>query len=95
MTGQPRIASILIDERSLAPAGPDAEHERKVAIFDLLEENSFALPARDGRPGLRAEVRARNRGALAFYDRVGFSERGQGRYGLPWWGQVHLLHLSV
>lgn len=60
-----------------------------------LIEAGALVAARDGRPGLRAEVRARNRGALAFYDRVGFSDRGRGRYGLPWWGQVHLLHLSV
>lgn len=50
MTGQPRIASILIDERSLAPAGPDAEHERKVAIFDLLEGNHFRVVGHDGGP---------------------------------------------
>ena len=41
MTANARIASIEIDEKSLAPAGPDAEHERKVAIFDMIESNSF------------------------------------------------------
>ncbi|CAM3355877.1 GNAT family N-acetyltransferase [Paracoccus nototheniae] len=51
--------------------------------------------ARTGRPGLRAEVRARNRGALAFYKALGFVPEGCGRYGLPWWGQVHLLRLAV
>jgi uncharacterized protein (UPF0262 family) len=45
-----RIASIEIDEGSLAPAGPDAEHERKVAIFDLLEGNKFKLVGHDGGP---------------------------------------------
>ena len=48
-----------------------------------------------GRPGLRAEVRARNRDALAFYEAVGFAHEGRGRYGLPWWGQVHLLHRAA
>jgi uncharacterized protein (UPF0262 family) len=43
MTSNARIASIEIDEKSLAPAGPDAEHERKVAIFDLIESNSFKV----------------------------------------------------
>ncbi|WP_265500164.1 GNAT family N-acetyltransferase [Paracoccus beibuensis] len=46
-------------------------------------------------PGLRAEVRARNRGALAFYRRLGFTEESRGRYGLPWWGQVHVLRLEA
>jgi uncharacterized protein (UPF0262 family) len=45
-----RISSIVIDEKSLAPAGPDAEHERKVAIFDLLEQNSFRVVGHDGGP---------------------------------------------
>jgi uncharacterized protein (UPF0262 family) len=45
-----RIASIEIDEKSLAPAGPDADHERKVAIFDILEGNKFNLVGHDGGP---------------------------------------------
>ena len=36
-----RIAHIELDAKSLARANPDVEHERKVAIFDLLEENVF------------------------------------------------------
>jgi uncharacterized protein (UPF0262 family) len=45
-----RIVSIEIDEKSLAPAGPDADHERKVAIFDILEGNTFRLIGHDGGP---------------------------------------------
>lgn len=37
-----RIAEITLDEQSLVHPNPDIEHERKVAIFDLLEENHFA-----------------------------------------------------
>lgn len=44
-----RICHIEIDERGLAAATPAIEQERKVAIFDLLEDNSFALPAREDR----------------------------------------------
>jgi len=47
MTEKARIVSIEIDEKSLAPAGPDAEHERKIAIFDLLESNSFSVVGHD------------------------------------------------
>ncbi|MFC3118463.1 UPF0262 family protein [Jhaorihella thermophila] len=35
--------------RTCPPPTPEIEQERKVAIFDLLEENSFALPQRDDR----------------------------------------------
>lgn len=44
-----RICAIDIDERGLAPPTPEIEQERKVAIYDLLEDNSFAMPARDGK----------------------------------------------
>ena len=44
-----RISHIEIDDRGLAAPTPEIEQERKVAIFDLLEDNSFALPVRDGR----------------------------------------------
>ena len=44
-----RIVKIDLDERSLARATADIEHERKVAIYDLLEENSFQpIGAGDG-----------------------------------------------
>jgi uncharacterized protein (UPF0262 family) len=41
--GRHRIARIEIDETSLAPASPDALHERRVAILDILEANWFRL----------------------------------------------------
>ncbi|WP_299424834.1 UPF0262 family protein [uncultured Shimia sp.] len=44
-----RISHIQIDDRNLPPPTPEIDQERKVAIFDLLEENSFALPKRDDR----------------------------------------------
>lgn len=37
-----RIVKIVLDEKSLARATADIEHERKVAVYDLLEANSFA-----------------------------------------------------
>ncbi|MEM9477545.1 MAG: UPF0262 family protein [Pseudomonadota bacterium] len=45
-----RICHIDIDDSALPPPTPEIEQERKVAIFDLLEDNSFALPAREDRP---------------------------------------------
>jgi uncharacterized protein (UPF0262 family) len=45
-----RICHFEIDDAGLPPPTPEIEQERRVAIFDLLEENCFALPPRDGRP---------------------------------------------
>jgi uncharacterized protein (UPF0262 family) len=44
-----QITHIEIDMAGQAPPTPEIEQERNVAIFDLLEENSFALPNRDDR----------------------------------------------
>lgn len=44
-----RIVAIDLDDSGLPPPTPEIEQERKVAIFDLLEENSLILPDRDGR----------------------------------------------
>ncbi|MFN4129109.1 MAG: UPF0262 family protein [Paracoccaceae bacterium] len=45
-----RICHIEIDDKGLARPTAEIEQERRVAIFDLLEENVFGLPPRDGRP---------------------------------------------
>ena len=45
-----RLIDIILDETGLAPPTPEIEQERRVAIFDLLEENRFALPDRIDRP---------------------------------------------
>lgn len=43
-----RLIDVQLDDRGLPPPTPEVEQERRVAIFDLLEENSFALAPRDG-----------------------------------------------
>ncbi|WP_299283964.1 UPF0262 family protein [uncultured Tateyamaria sp.] len=43
-----RITQITLDDANLPPPTPEIEQERKVAVFDLLEENTFVLPARNG-----------------------------------------------
>ena len=40
-TRTPRIAKIDLDERTVVRRNADIEHERAVAIFDLLDENHF------------------------------------------------------
>jgi uncharacterized protein (UPF0262 family) len=37
-----RLTSVVLDEESIGRSNPDVEHERKVAIYDLIEQNSFA-----------------------------------------------------
>ena len=48
--GRRRLVKVTIDEEALASNGPDADHERAVAIYDLLEENSFNPEGHDGGP---------------------------------------------
>jgi len=36
-----RLTNVTLDENSIASRGADVEHERRIAIFDLLEENVF------------------------------------------------------
>ncbi len=43
------LSDVTIDDSGLPPPTPEIEQERKVAVFDLLEDNSFKIPARDGR----------------------------------------------
>ena len=50
MTACDRLIDITLDESSLAAASADAEHERRVAIFDLLEANVFAVEGLDVGP---------------------------------------------
>jgi len=45
-----RLISVQIDDDTLGAAGPDAEHERRVAIFDLIEQNVFKLIDRSDGP---------------------------------------------
>ena len=45
-----RLVNISLDERTVVRRNADVEHERAVAIFDLLEENHFALAGDEGGP---------------------------------------------
>jgi len=46
--GAQRIIDIELDERSILRRGADIEQERRIAIFDLIENNRFALAGHDG-----------------------------------------------
>jgi len=45
-----RLVEVTLDQASIGRNNAEVEHERDVAIFDLLEKNSFALEGHDGGP---------------------------------------------
>ena len=77
---QHRLQSVEIDPESLAPMTQDVEHERKVAIFDLLEQNHFVPDGSPGGPYALRIALVENRLAL---DIAG-----------PEYARTHLLSLS-
>jgi len=45
-----RLVAVSLDQASIARGNANIDHEREVAIFDLLDANSFALAGRDDGP---------------------------------------------
>ena len=45
-----RIVAVTLDEESIGRSGPDIEHERAIAIYDLVEQNLFAPADADNGP---------------------------------------------
>lgn len=45
-----RISAVTLDEESIGRSGPDIEHERAIAIYDLVEKNLFAPQGADAGP---------------------------------------------
>ena len=52
-----KLVAVRLDEESIGRGAPDQEHEREVAIFDLVEQNYFVVPGRAGPYELRLSVR--------------------------------------
>jgi len=44
------LVGVRLDEASLGRGTADQEHERAVAVYDLIERNHFAVPGFDGGP---------------------------------------------
>ncbi|MGI4732224.1 MAG: UPF0262 family protein [Janthinobacterium lividum] len=66
---EPRIIEVSLDERSIGWRSADIEQERRIAIFDLVEENHFAplRPHADGYAGpYRLEMETEE-GRLGFH----------------------------
>jgi len=60
-SGRQRLVKVTLDEGSIGRSSPDIEHERAVAIYDLIEENAFAPAAHAGGPYLLNLSIAENR----------------------------------
>ncbi len=74
MTDRNRLSHVEIDETGLPAPTPEIDQERKVAIFDLIEENSFGLPDNAGRDVAAGPYRlllAIREGRLVFDIRTG------------------------
>lgn len=59
-----RLIDVVLDEASIAPASPNAEHERRIALFDLKEANSFGVVGAERGPYVL--VLSMQEGRLAF-----------------------------
>ncbi len=59
-----RLVAVTLDEESIGRGNPDQEHERAIAIYDILESNRFCVPDHDRGPyALHLSLEA---GRLAF-----------------------------
>jgi len=45
-----RLVAVTLDEASIGRGNPDQEHERAIAIYDIVESNLFAIPDHNGGP---------------------------------------------
>src|SRR5262249_6831086 len=44
------LCEVILDEATIARGPAELDHEREVAIFDLVDENSFGVPGRNDGP---------------------------------------------
>jgi uncharacterized protein (UPF0262 family) len=50
LSAQKRLTEVSLDENSIGRGSADQEHERAIAIYDLIEDNSFGVVGHDGGP---------------------------------------------
>lgn len=52
-----RLVSVMLDEGSIARGAANIDHEREVAIYDLIDQNTFTVVGRDDGPyGLKLSI---------------------------------------
>jgi uncharacterized protein (UPF0262 family) len=64
-----RLKAIDLDPQSISHVSADAVQERAIAIWDLLEDNTFAVPGHDGPYHLHLSLRE-NRLCFAIHDQL-------------------------
>jgi uncharacterized protein (UPF0262 family) len=74
-----KLVDVQLDEKTFVRRRPEVEHERAVAIFDLLEDNNFSVKGLDGPFRLVLGIEE-NRLALDLRDR---DDRALTRITLP------------
>lgn len=57
MSENSRIIDIQLDEGSIKRRSPEVDHERKIAIIDLIDDNNFALVDQPGEYRLTLSIR--------------------------------------
>jgi uncharacterized protein (UPF0262 family) len=76
-----RIVDISLDDRTVIRRSPEVEHELNVAIYDILETNTFA-PVGEFKGPYKVHLSIEERRRLIF-DISSKSGRNQGRIALP------------
>jgi uncharacterized protein (UPF0262 family) len=51
-----RVIAVTLDEESIGRSGPDIEHERAIAIYDLIEQNLFAPEGVEGQGPFKLHI---------------------------------------
>lgn len=66
-----RLVKVTLDEKSIGRGSADQEHERAIAIYDLLEDNNFGVVGHDGGPYALTIAMHETKLALAVSDAEG------------------------
>lgn len=66
-----KLIAVTLDESSIGRGGPEQEHERAIAIYDLVESNRFEVLGHDGGPYTLTVSLLSNKLALDIRDHAG------------------------
>jgi uncharacterized protein (UPF0262 family) len=67
-----RLFDIRLDDRNFVARNPEVEHERRVAIYDLLEDNYFRMVDSDNGPYALRLLRQESRLIFEITDNDGY-----------------------
>ena len=73
-TGEAKLVEVVLDPSAGLRGGPDVEHERRVAVYDLLEDNHFAPNVGSGGPYRLRLSRAEGRLVFDVEDQSGTAQ---------------------